>query len=906
MRLNSFSPARLLALVFFLGVVLTGGRARAAEPPGEAGSGGDSLPSMSEGAFSDAGRCARSMALDNLEPDARLLLQGLLCPGGGLPRPSAAELDGALRTLVTSSDWTSKLALDATRALGSLAQDDASIRARRVLETVVSEPACSDVQRFLDDQVERALEGQLVLPPRDAIVNANRRCLAALDPADLEALDDVALLGYYGNPDDAYEAVVAEPSPAYVPPVIYESQGPDGDADDGPRGLAQLLPIPVGSAAVLFVYESGQSLPWRRDVAPGTGRDFAQIPKGDPQCLKVEFATPVDDLAWEVVVDGVSFPVDAQPEGGGAYAIGRLDLVDVPAGSHEVHFIHHGRDWGSEVVETTGTRKRCALVEADVRGLGAGYGLTRLVMDERCTERGLVPAQVRKLVERYFDDHGYELRQLDVIVEILASFSDIESNLSVDPAAENIGSNKLDASTDKQLSTFAAELMRQGVAKLLTLSVSCAEDGEDMVVVGQTIDLQRFSERQRSRAAGVDLSEILEVRTGIVEDRRSRRQGFEEVLGGLLGRPTVHIVPPPKRVDFHNDLDVQYHMQRGKQGEVQFEFGVARVERPNVCAHAEDLATLAAFDNSALRRDIDGLVQSGMVKQQLWLLDADDANLTLTTDVPFGGPGEYLVWLREVGGDAVAATCFSVDSRDAMIYGQFGGLTASRPGPLRAQQMFYFRVDLGFLYALGQRKLGRFGGQLGYTNVSYDSAAPLSWDDLSEATLGGFATNGQYHMHWTRHSFSFAGVAGFDVPLGVCGYEFPKPDKLGPTRFERRGRRCAQPFFRRFNLHGRLIVGGSFGFHDISQIPSGFGSLSTRESGSRVVSDIDFDVGLQLGLEARLTAKTAVYTFYKLLVTDVDSCCSSTSDIEASSTVGNDFGALSLVGVGVAWMRSLQ
>ena len=67
-------------------------------------------------------------------------------------------------------------------------------------------------------------------------------------------------------------------------------------------------------------------------------------------------------------------------------------------------------------IETTGTRKTCATIEADLRGLAPGYGMTRLVIDERCRERGLVPAQVRKLTERYFAQNGISLQQLDVIV----------------------------------------------------------------------------------------------------------------------------------------------------------------------------------------------------------------------------------------------------------------------------------------------------------------------------------------------------------------------------------------------------------------------------------------------------------------------------------------------------------
>ncbi|MCA9685231.1 MAG: hypothetical protein KC457_23820, partial [Myxococcales bacterium] len=789
-------------------------------------------------------------AATKLEADQRAKLATVLCGDGSNP-PSAKSLHTPLRELITDGEPLSQLALDVARKAKLTPQQPEVAQAQRALAAMLAHPRCQELRDFLDNQVDQAISGALVSPPRSMLERAPAACKAAADPDDLAALDLVVLVGYYGPDGDRFEAVIADPTPAHITAVEHPT----------PRGKAQLLLLPRRVAAVVFVQEARLELPWRRHVAPDRGTDFALRPQDQAECLKIEFAATAENLDWHVVVDGVDFPVVTEPQGD--YALGRLDLVDIPAGAHEVHFIQDGRLRGREQVETTGTRKTCATIEADLRGLAPGYGMTRLVIDDRCRERGLVPAQVRKLTERYFAQNGIELQQLDVIVDILASFAVIESNLGT---GEAVGSSKLDGSIDSQLSTFSGELLRQGVAKLMTLSASCADEGEDMVIVGQIIDLERFSQRERSRAAGVDVSEILEARTVIVEHREGRRQGFEEVLGGLLGLPTVHLEQVPAEVDFQDDLHLRYRIDRGEQDVADFEFGLSLVEGENICDWSRSLSSLSTFDD----RNLLEVIRKGpgdIVRYDHHQLSANDGapDISIEISAPFAGPGRYLVWVREIdvdGQESLATACFEVESRSMMLFGQFAGLASSRPGPLRVEQVYTFRFDMGVLYSIGKRGFGRFGGQIGYSNTNYNSAGLPSWNDISPDSLPNFDPNGNLQLDWTRHGLSFAGVFGFDVPLGPCGYSFALVDpRLEPgakpskaqVRAQKVSRRCAQPFHRRWSFAGRLQLGGSFGFHDLSSIPDTLTDLSTRQSGagvSTVVSDFDVEIGVQAAFMA--------------------------------------------------------
>ncbi|NVB37548.1 hypothetical protein G6O69_06870 [Pseudenhygromyxa sp. WMMC2535] len=867
-----------------------------------------------------AQRCAPLQATDLLDASERASLAALLCPAADSAPPSDEALAAIFGELVTSNDWPALIALEVARAAKLEPGEGDLVAARRALAALAKNPKCDALGDLVDEQLARVHDDRTVSSPRWTLDHLPRACTEAVGARELASLERVVIVAYYGDAADRFEAVIAEPQPAHLAAVEIPAR-------EAGAGKAQLLVLPPDEAAVLVVDQHDLALPWRRHLAPGHRSDFGLRPLSGPDTLEVSFDAADDGGSWFVVIDGSPLPATTtRKPGRDDVLVGRLEVSKVPQGDYELHFVHAAtqtgitRDRGLVSVTTKGTPKERTFVTADLTGLeNNDYGLTRLVIDDHCEERGLVPAQIRRLIERYFRQRNIPLKQLDVIVDMLASFAVIESSLEGGVA---VGADRLEGSTERQLSTLAGELQRQGVSKLMTLSVSCTQGSENMVVVGQVIDLVRFFARERDPLSGVDVSEILDAATATVESRQGRRQGFEEVLGRLLGQPTVHLDPLPAEIRFQDQLPLSLRVNRGQKPRASFEYGIARVDHGNICDWAHDLAELSTFDEDplrefiiedpgiVLRRDARVLVEPGST------LDTGDAELeadhtllglSANFDAPLSGPGRYLVWVRQTSGkqssQAITATCIEVDAHEVTIYGQFGGLTTSRPGALRVERLYYFRFDVGMLYPLGKRGYGRFGGQIGYSHTNYDSSALPSWNDVDPDSIGSVDGDGKLNLHWNRHGFTFAVVTGFDVPLGPCGYDFPRPgdNPRKQRRVENYGQRCARTFHRRWSFSGRLLLGGNFGFHDLSQIPSNFGDLATSQSGSTLVSDFDLEVGVQASVMARLSERAGVYLYHNISVTDLDALLN--SDVEPDGAVTNDFVALNVIGVGFAWMR---
>lgn len=803
----------------------------------------------------------------DLEDDERARLRAVVC-GPDTTGASELELAPILRKLVAHGGWQVGIAVDIARGQGgnfvaSGCDEGSAIDPRGAqswatctLRQLLDAPRCE-----LAERVEAGLEGMRAdgLPRAIAaedLAGLGRACRGAVSSDSLDNLRSKhVVVAYYGGPNDQIDAIVGASLPWVVDTITYR----------GRVGTARFLVLPQAVPAGIVVTQADLDVPWIQSVSPL--EDIA-LRSREQECLDLEFAIDAEWTDWAVFSGGRVVEMVVGQGTPSRVARATIEVGVDPSSSAPAHevIVADGEGWSKHfTVPRAAIVGRCEPVRADLRGrTRERVALTRVDVESSCGD--LTVEHINEIVTHYFESHAIDVRQFGALAEIMRTFALAEAEL-----ARGSGASRGELDARAELEQIAGEMLRQSVSSLLTIEVRC--EGAHPVVVATNVDLNEFGERRRTPIMGVDLNHVLKSESLVLDGRESLRDGLQDVLGALYGHTIVRLVEPPLLVDYYDHVDLDYAVTRnGEAGEGAdvVEFGMAHIEHDErvatICHDVEQLGRGSEASPRAVVGHIDRLsAESLLVDRRI----AVESSLHDRVSLPLTRPGRYLIWMRTSDGTSLSARCIRAVSSRVAVYLQGGGLAQPE---LDATHVATFRLELGVAYPFGRRKTGRAGALAGYHYTR------RRVDEVVE--IGRPAA-------WSRHGFALGAFVGFDVPVSRCVH---RPSAVPDSR-------CASVAMRSWSVAGNLGVGAGLGLFDLPT------ALNVLPGVRR--HDIDFELAAQLMLKVQLNARTSFYVFQRVSLMDAFSGPRkrdpSNRGLSAVEVV-NDFGVVTVLGAGVAWV----
>lgn len=881
--------------------------------------------------------CNRIAGLTELERSERATLED------NCRNNEHGKVDKLVKVLLRHGDWRAHVGiglLPTSEPKDSAEPQDSAEGTKNpedLLEKILAHPACEQLQRDFRVYVHATRSSRHPRPdeqPNTPVPwlgsDVPKKCMSPEEVTKLrDWLAERWMLAFIGLDKDELD-IHALPAARF-----------DGDSLPGRRivpAIDYFVPTPGGTEQIAIAWlkkdeyvvakvdQHDLDVDWF--VSKMMRDDDVYEPRADG-CLIVEVGNEDKDLVWYAIVGGTPLALDrssAEETYRGVFrALPEVDDVVLVARNETTsEWV-----WASDAtIKPAAKGQACRELRSDLRGVSRPheprYGITRIWVDDQCGELGLTQARVLRYVEHYLTGADAKFELLETWADAVAVLRQLDEDLAHGSA---VGATRRELDIGDSLSTAAAELRRHGVNVLLDLEVRCAGANPDPSVTGRTIDLGKFSYRQRSQLMGVDTSGLIEVRTH-TKPINELRAALDVVLSHLLERaqPRLNTIDSHVKVGTREVLTAVAEVRGAHDGDDRMELRVMRLSnleaiatceligRSNELASVEDFAELSsrlkrwgeawvASESAAgpgcEAKSATGLGDGGSLDGARAKICAssplDQATTSLSAELGGLRAGNYLAyaWIasRNSANSDFVATCFDVVEDDLSLFTSFSGIVGARGrlnsdtnlqlGELRRERVIHLQALFGGRYTAPS--IFEFGFELGYTYSKYHADDWPSWDNLAIPAQ----PEADNQLQWDRHGVLVGGFMGARFPFSRCFYRSSRTCPGSSSR--------VSAFLR---LHVRENIGL------VTDVRVG-DQLIGLPSGQQAFN-ADLDISLNGGLSYRPRNGVQMSVWIGTLWSDISQGIKAIRKPDVASHLTYDYNITPMLGFETAWTTSTR